>query len=175
MSAPDEEYLNWDRKSRISLPSKDADEYMLIPVREFQRLRKRIDEAQLSGHESIPAAYSALFGAALATSVAIPPLLTANGLPSWIIPTFIVSAAAFLVLGLTLVLIARMLSKRQKGAASGIAQDMQDIEATYSGRNPAARIMQHRPGGAPESCLCVAEHASAQTVTCAPRAVLPRR
>jgi hypothetical protein len=142
MSAPDEEYLNWDRKSRISLPSKDADEYMLIPVREFQRLRKRVEKALSSSHESISAAYFALFGAAVSMGVAIPPLLTANGLPSWIIPTFIVSAVAFLVLGLVLVLVAWTLNKGRKGAASEIAQDMRDIEAVYSGRN----AMQRRPG-----------------------------
>jgi hypothetical protein len=144
MSQSEDGYLDWERTSRIALPSKAVDEYMLVPVREFRRLHRRIDEELSPRHESIPGAYFALFGAAIATGVAIPPLLTASGLPSWIIPTFIVSAGAFLVLGLALVLVSRSLDSEQKKSASEIAQEMCNIEAIYSSRKPVSQASELR-------------------------------
>jgi len=143
MSTSEEEFLDWDRKSRISLPAKAADEYMLVPIREFRRLRQRIDEELSPRHDGLPAAYFALFGAALATGVAIPPLWTSRGLPSWIIPTFIVSAGAFLVLGIVLVLVSRTLSKGRASAAAEIGRDMRDLEETYRGKRSTDPFAQH--------------------------------
>jgi hypothetical protein len=144
MSSSEEEYLDWAPKRRIPLPPEAADEYMLVRIHDFQRLRKRIDEALSPRHENIPAAYFALFGAALATGVAVPPLLTASGLPTWIIPTFIVSASAFLALGLILVFVARILRKGQRRTTSEIAQEMRDIEETYRGNKFAAPVARGR-------------------------------
>jgi len=151
MSSPGEEYLNWDRKSRISLPSKAADEYMIISVLEFRRLRQRIDETLSPTHDILPAAYFALFGAALATGVAIPPLLVGTGLPSWVIPTFIVSASSFFVLGIALVLVSRAVGNGQRKAASEIVHDMNDLETIYHSSEVAGPLTQppssHIPGG----------------------------
>jgi hypothetical protein len=134
MNASGKEYLNWFQERRIPLPSDATDEYMLVPIRDFQRLYRRIDEELASRHENIPIAYSTLFGAALATGLAIPPLLTANGLPDWIIPTFVVSASAFLILALSLLLVARTLRQGRRRAASEIAQEMRDIEKSCRGK-----------------------------------------
>jgi hypothetical protein len=115
---------------------------MLVPVWEFRRLRKHVEEELAPRHEGIPGAYFTLFGAAIATGVAIPPLLTASGLPDWIIPTFIVSASAFLLLGVALVLLSRTLSAGKKKNASEIVQDMRTIEATYIGGKADAPSIQ---------------------------------
>lgn len=144
MRSSEDEYLNWERKRRIFLPRKDADEYMIVPIREFRRLRQRIDEELLPRHDGLPSAYFALFGAALATGVAIPPLLTSQGLPSWIIPTFIVSASAFLVLGFILVLVSRAVSKGRIKSTSEIIRDMHDLEVTYYGTGLTDSAAQNR-------------------------------
>jgi hypothetical protein len=132
-----EEYLDWERKRRILLPAKAADEYMLLPIREFRRLSQRIEEELTPRSDSLPAAYYTLFGAAVATGVSIPPLLASKGLPNWIVPTFIVAACAFLVLGLALVLVSRIVRRGRKKSASEIVREMRDLEATYRGKEPA--------------------------------------
>ena len=153
MSSPGEDYLDWDRKSRISLPSKAADEYMIVSVREFTRLRERIDEALSPTYDALPAAYFALFGAALATGVAIPPLLTGSDLPSWVIPTFIVCAGSFFVLGVILVLVSHAIGKGQRRAVSEIVRDMHDLEMTYHGNEAAALFTRHRSSGTSRETL----------------------
>jgi protein-S-isoprenylcysteine O-methyltransferase Ste14 len=136
MDSPEEEYLSWAPKRRIPLPSESTDEYMLVRIYDFHRLRRSIEELS-PPHENIPAAYFALFGAALAIGVAIPPLLTASNLPSWVVPTFIVSAGAFFVLGLILTIVARTLRKGRKEDAKEIAQEMRVIEESYRGKKSA--------------------------------------
>jgi hypothetical protein len=133
MSPSEDDYLDWERKQRILLPGKDANEYMIIPTREFRRLWQRIEEELPARHDGLPSAYFALFGAALATGVAIPSLMASQGLPSWTIPTFVVSASAFLVLGLVLVLVSRAVKKGRVNAASEIVREMREVEATYYG------------------------------------------
>ena len=145
MSPSEEEYFDWDRKSRIMRPSEAADEYMLMPLREFQQLRKRIEMNQASRHENIPSAYYTLFGAALTVGITIPPLFTAKDLASWVIPTYIVSAGALMVLGLILVLLARFLRIRQNNAVSEIAQDMLAVEKIYGGKKALGRSTPRRP------------------------------
>jgi hypothetical protein len=134
MSSPEKEYINWAPKRRIPLPSEAEDERILVRIRDFERIQKHVGEELPSRHDNIPAAYFALFGAALATGIAVPPLMTARGLPTWIIPTFIVSASAFLVLGLTLVLIARVILKDQRRAVSEIVLEMEDIKKDCLGK-----------------------------------------
>jgi len=136
MELPEEEYLSWAQKRRIPLPSEATDQYMLIRIDDFHRVRRSVQELP-SSHENIPAAYFALFGAAVAIGVAVPPLLTATGLPSWIVPTFIVSACALCVLGLILTIIAHVLKKDKKKEAADIVQEMEKIEANYRGRKSA--------------------------------------
>lgn len=131
MSLPEPEYLDWDRKRRVQLPSREADDYMLVPVREFDRLLKRLDEELAPRYENVSAAYFCLFGAAVATGVSIPPLMTASHLPSWIIPTYVVSTAALFLLGVALVFAARLLKVRQAKAAADIYREMRDIKELY--------------------------------------------
>jgi hypothetical protein len=147
MSQPEGEYMNWERTSRISLPSEAVDEYMIVPVSEFRRLRERIEEEQATRHDNIPGWYFALFGAAVADGAAIPSLFAADGLPDWVIPTFIVSAASFLLVGVVLVLIARTLNAEKKKTTSEIVQDMRNIEAMYIGRKAEARNARSGPNG----------------------------
>jgi hypothetical protein len=130
MDSSGKEYLNWLQERRISLPL-DADEYMLVPTRDLLRIKKRIQEELSQRHDGIPIAYSTLLGASLATGVAVPSLLTAHGLPSWVIPTFVVSAGAFLLLAVTLILIGQSLKREQRSAASEIVQEIQTIEEAY--------------------------------------------
>jgi hypothetical protein len=134
MSSPEEEYLDWAPRWRIPLPSDEAEKYVVINIRDVRRLRKRIEQELSPRREIISTAYFALFGAALATGASVPPLLIANGLPSWISSIFIVSASSFLILGLILVLIDRTLRKSRGKATSEIAQEMRDIEESYRGR-----------------------------------------
>jgi hypothetical protein len=139
MNSSGKEYLNWRQERRISLPL-EPDEYMLVPTRDFRRLKKRVLEELPPRHDGIPIAYSSLLGASLATGVAIPSLLAARGLPSWIMPTFIVSAGAFLLLALALILIDHSLKKGRRNTASEIAQEMQSIEASYRSKENAGTI-----------------------------------
>ena len=141
MNSPGKDYLNWFQERRIPLPL-EADEYMLVPARDFQRLKKRIQEELPPRHDSIPIAYSILLGASLATGVAVPSLLTARGLPSWIIPTFIVSAGAFLLLALVLIFIGHSIARGQRNIASEIAQEMEEIEETYRGKKLAGTVTE---------------------------------
>src|SRR5215469_5069452 len=133
MSAPEERYLAWDRQLRIPLPTQTSDEYMLVRKSEIKRLRKRVEEELSPSHENLSTSCYSLFGAALAMAAAIPPLLTAKGLPNWITPTFIVSACAFFALGLVLVFITHTLRSGTRRAASEIAQEMREIEESNRG------------------------------------------
>jgi hypothetical protein len=113
------------------LPPRNKPEYMIIPVRELQRLRTLVKKEQKPRLDGLPAAYFALFGAAVATGAAVPPLMTSRGLPTWIIPTFIVSAAAFLVLGIILVAIARALGRARRGTAAEILDELSELERDW--------------------------------------------
>jgi hypothetical protein len=134
----DDDYIDWAPKRRIPLPSADVDQYMIVPIRDFERLRKLIDEELSPRRDNLPAAYFALFGAAVTAGVGVPPLMTANGLPTWIIPTFIVSACAFFVLGLILLLVDHTVGEGRKSRAAKIAKEAREIEETYRGKRPAA-------------------------------------
>jgi hypothetical protein len=136
MNSSREEYLNWTSKRRISLPTESADEYMAIPIREYQRLQKRITDELKPKTTGLSSAYFALFGAAVAIGVAIPPLMGSSRLPSWIVPTFIVSASACLVLGLVLLTIDRILARGRRDAVTQIVDEMLEIEKAYRGRLP---------------------------------------
>jgi hypothetical protein len=127
------EYLGWNQEESVPLPPRAASKYMLVPVREFDRLQKRIAEELGPRHENLSAAYFALFGAAVATGAAVPPLMATSSLPSWITPTFVVSAAAFLLMGVVLVFVARALRIRQTKAAADISREMRDLRETYHG------------------------------------------
>ncbi len=131
MSSSQEEYLQWTRERRISLPDESADEYMAIPIREYQRLQKRVHDELKPRINGLPAAYSALFGAAVAIGVATPSLMAANGLPSWIVPSFIASASACFVLGLVLAFIAGRLERGRRDAVADITREMSEIEKAY--------------------------------------------
>ena len=134
MSLPlQEEYLDWVSRHRISLPQGAISGYMIVPIRDFQRLRRRLNYELASGNDNLSAASFAFFGAAVAIGAAVPPLITSSGQPSWIIPTFIVSAAAFLAFGLVLAIIARMLRRRRQKIVIEIAEEMCEIERTYLG------------------------------------------
>lgn len=136
MSSPQEdEYLDWSPRRRISLPPGAADGYMLVPIRDFQRLRKRLTHELPPRGDNLCAAYFALFGAAIAVAAALPPLMTSSSQPSWIIPTFIVSAAAFSILGTILAVISRVLNGRRREIMTELAEEMREIESTYL-RNP---------------------------------------
>jgi hypothetical protein len=151
VTSSDEEYLNWAPKRRIPLPSEAADGYILVRVRDFQRLRRRIDEELTPHHENISAAYFTLFGAAVATGVAVPSLLTASDLPNWLIPTFIVSATAFLLLGFVLALMAYNLKRGKRRTASEIAQEMREIEESSRGKKTASRLAGGKSGDCPKA------------------------
>jgi hypothetical protein len=134
MSLPlQEEHLDWVSRHRISLPQGAIGAYMLVPIRDFQRLQRRLNYESTSGTDNLSAASFAFFGAAVAIGAAVPPLMTSRGQPSWIIPTFIVSAAAFLAFGLFLAITARMLSRRRRKIVSEIVEEMCEIERTYLG------------------------------------------
>jgi hypothetical protein len=150
MSLPEPEYLDWDRKRRVQLPSRAADDYMLVPVREFDRLLKRVEEELTPRYENESAAYFCLFGAAVATGASIPSLMTASHLPSWIIPTYIVSAAAFFLLGLALVFVVRDRKATQAKVTSDICREMRDIKELYhhaAGAPPADNGTESLAGG----------------------------
>ncbi len=141
----DDKFLDWDPpKQRIPVPSDEK--YMLVRTHDFQRLRKRVAEELSPRHENIPAAYFTLFGAAVATGVSVPPLLRAHGLPSWIASIFIVSAGAFLVLGLILVFLDRTLKNGQKQVAAEVAQEMLELEESCRGEKFSDSIGRNGPG-----------------------------
>lgn len=148
-----DDYIDWERKRRILLPAEATDEYMVVPIREFRRLRQRIDKELLPFHDDLPSAYFALFGAALATGVAIPPLLISHGLPTWIIPTFIVSACAFLALGFALILVSCAFRKNRANAASEITREMRDLEETCYVTGIADTVTRNRSRNNLESSL----------------------
>ncbi len=104
---------------------------MAIPIREFQRLQKRVNGELRPRPDGLPAAYFALFGAAVAIGVATPPVMAAGGLPTWIVPTFVVSACACFVLGIALVIIAKTVERGRRNTVAEIAQEMLDIDLTY--------------------------------------------
>jgi hypothetical protein len=81
-----------------------------------------------SPYEAITAVAFALFGAAIASALAIPPLAAAKDLPGWIVPLFITIASAFFISGFTIVLLGRKLIQGQRHAGSEIVQEMSDIE-----------------------------------------------
>jgi hypothetical protein len=67
-------------------------------------------------------------------------------LSSWIASTFIVSAGAFLVLGLILVFLDRTLKKGQKQVAAEVAQEMLELEQSCRGEKLSDSIGRNGPG-----------------------------
>lgn len=120
-------YLNWSSNHQTPLPPESRDRYILVRVDDVQRLQRRIEAELRPRYENITGAYFALFGAAVAIWVAIPPLLMAKGLPSWLPPTFVVSGAAFLALGLTLVFVAQLLRRYTRHSSDEISDELRKI------------------------------------------------
>jgi hypothetical protein len=128
MSASEEEYVRWTSEQRIPVP---IDEYMLVPTRDFRRIRKRVSDELQPRTDAWSAAYCALFGAAVSTFAAVPPLMTSRSLATWIIPTFIVSGLAFVALGAALLIIDRKLASGRRRKADEIAKEMSDLIRTH--------------------------------------------
>jgi hypothetical protein len=126
MSTP-EKYLvlPW---GRVRVPPEDENEYVAIRVSVLDRWLKHMDRLGRR-YDNISAAYWGLFGASIAMAAAVPPLLSTK-LPSWIAPTYIVSAVSFFVLAVILVLVSVSLRSDQSATASEIAQEMHAIRTT---------------------------------------------
>jgi hypothetical protein len=135
-----DDYLPWNRRRRISLPDESADELMAIPKRDFKRLQKHVEDELKPRTDGYTAAYSAFFGAMVAIGVTTPSLMDSKSSPSWIVPTFIVSASACLVIGLVLVVVAKKIERRRRDAVAEIVQDMSDIEEACRRRPPVSRL-----------------------------------
>lgn len=130
-SPHEDDHFDWSPKCRISLPQGVVDEYMLVPIRDFQRLRRHLNRDLAPKGDFLSAACFALFGAAVAVAAAVPPLMTSNGQPAWVSPIFISSAAVFLVLGLVLAFLARILKGRRDEMVSDLTEELSEIENTY--------------------------------------------
>lgn len=128
MTSREGKRLKWTQRRWIPLPPEEADELMVVRRGDFERIRRNLEDELSPRWENFAAAYYAFFGMAVATGAAVPPLLTAIGLPSWISPTFVVLASTFLVLGLTFVLVDRILRKRRRRIVSEISQEMRRME-----------------------------------------------
>jgi hypothetical protein len=140
MNSSQYDYLPWNRRRRISLPDESADELMAVPKRDFKRLQKHIEDELKPQTGGYTAASSAFFGAMVAIVVTTPSLMDSKSLPSWMVPTFIVSASACLIIGLVLAIVARKSQRRRSDAVAEIVQDMSDIEEACRGRRPVSRL-----------------------------------
>ncbi|HEY1965754.1 MAG TPA: hypothetical protein VGG59_12520 [Acidobacteriaceae bacterium] len=128
-----EGYLSWNQKRRIMLPSEE-EEYMLVPVREIQRLRGRVTEELPQERTNYSNVASSLFGAAVAIGASIPFFMWANGLPMWLAITYMFSAGAFFAIGLIFAFISRDVGNRRARVVFEISKEMLELEERYRGK-----------------------------------------
>lgn len=114
---------------------------MMIRVRDFQQIRRRI-ERMAPKPESLASVYWALFGAAVASGAGIAPLYTVSDLPAWVIPAYFLGTGSFIVLGLILVFVDQALKRGRTVATAELVQEMKHLEKIYHGKAGAAAPRQ---------------------------------
>lgn len=99
---------------------------MLLRLPDYERLERHVEELPSQGG-NLSAAYWALFSTSVAVGATVPALLWATGLPTWVAATYIVSASAFLVIGIILFFVGRLLGKKRVEAVADIVVEMRNI------------------------------------------------
>lgn len=120
------EVLTWRQTHSIFLPPDDDEVYVLLRLPDYERLERHVEELPPQGG-NLSAAYWALFSTSVAVGATVPALLWATGLPTWVAATYIVTASAFLVIGIVLLFVGRLLGKKRVQGVADIAKEMRDI------------------------------------------------
>jgi hypothetical protein len=124
------ETLNWQRSEPIALPAPAAEGRLAVRRSDWVRIRRCVR------HLSAPTSrlqtwYSLCFGFAISAGVSIVPLAASTGLPTWVVPAYVCSTVAALLLGLAVVWLDRSFDKKRKEQITDLDADMDDVEKAF--------------------------------------------
>ena len=105
-------------------------QYMPIPLEEWDRLIGRIESCKMSTHPW-SVAYSVAFGVGVTAGLSIAPIAFSR-LPWWVLTVYIVLCAVGLVSGIIFVVGERTLARSQRGQIDNRISDMRSIRASFT-------------------------------------------
>lgn len=129
--------LKFTREQQVSLPSPDSERLMAIRCTDWERLKRGI--SQVSHPISwLSTASSICFGIAGTAGFSIIPLTSLQGLSPWVIPGYVCSFVATLILGVVFLVLHRHSYAERASHLSNIETDMESMESGLQTKGAAS-------------------------------------
>ena len=125
------EQIPFDRRSHIFLPSARSEAFMAIRRTDWERLKRRISGVT-NPQSRLSILYSILFGVAATALFSVYPMLGAQGLPTWVLPSYVCVGLLLFVFAAVLVWIDRQNRARMQSELSDVMQDLTEIEGSFT-------------------------------------------
>lgn len=130
MAESSESEIHYDTQTPISVPSKESEQRFAIRKADWKRIRRQLESVN-KPLEMLPVIYSASFGIAGSSILAVLPIWDSTDIKPWVIPAYLFSFLASLALGIILVILDKKLDHSEACAADLILKDMDEIEESY--------------------------------------------
>ena len=121
----------------VSVPSPDSERRMEIRCADWERIKSAIYEVS-HPISWLSRASSIFFGISGTAGLSIIPLTSSQGLPPWVIPTYICSLVFTLILGVVFLVLDRQGRARRKSDLLKIKKDMESIESGLQTKGTAS-------------------------------------
>ena len=126
---PGREEIRYHREATIAVPSAHSESLMAIRRSDWERLKSRISRVA-NPPPRLSLLYSNLFGIAATAGFSVYPMATSQGLPAWVIPSYICVSVLLFAFGGVLVWLDRQNRVRTAADLSDAMQDMKEIEGS---------------------------------------------
>lgn len=123
----DVQSLTWTRSEPVGVPTSNG--VFIMRIMEWKRLKRNLSEITLP----IPwlqIVYSLFIGFFLSTLLSTVLVYYTEGLPSWVLPLYVIATISSILLGIICALLDRQTKRVQKNDVDRILNDMDDIERT---------------------------------------------
>ncbi len=126
-----QDHVKSTREVQVDFPSSDSEKRMAIRRSDWERLRRRI--RRVAGPPSrLAIVYAILFGVAATALFSIYPMTLSQGVPTWVIPTYVCAFVFTFLFAWIFVWLDRKAQARSVSDISDVMQDMEDIEGAFS-------------------------------------------
>ena len=121
----------------ISLPTKqkidviEQDEMFTIRKSDWKRIKRLVNNIPKPS-KFISTIYSILFGVSGSALLTLIPLKTLSNLDGWVIPLYIITTIASLLLAIILLITEKKFLKNENGSVKDINTEFSEIESLYS-------------------------------------------
>lgn len=122
--------IGWSHCAQISVPSPENERRLAIRAVDWTRIKRSVKQIHRP-LKSLQFWYSCLAGAAVTAGFTIIPLACTQGVPSWVMPFYIIATGACGLMAWILYRVDQKIVETQGADAEGVYADMQEIEQHF--------------------------------------------